>query len=421
MLVSGQWFLEGQLLMKEPMEWDEDDVARLVADKVGESLTLEFKSCDALMKTEERKREISKDVSAFANSAGGVIIYGLIEYRETHNAAEIDDGYDPSKISNEWLEQVINSNIQRRIEGLRIKTIALNKRNPVRVIYVVSIPESNRAPHMAADHRFYKRFELQSVAMEEYEVRERFRREAYPSRDIACAWRDCVINPLLRMLESEELVLSRDTWTWDRFSGTFSELLFMIAPYRNLGNQEDFLEKYPDVRLSLETHDQTLEELNTACNVFFNELKDSSWLIDRYLAATTPEAVQRLRDEFFRLNNRDASSDIITEIFGSNTKKEDHCALMAEYTINNIGLLSPYDRSTAVFWNMHRESFLQLTSPHSPLSGRKRTTDAREELLKAMQNLKALLKNIRSELSKQHGIPVEAVSSPATNYPGSYF
>ena len=117
-----------------------------------------------------------KDVSAFANAGGGVIIYGVHESNNIPTG--IDVGFDQGEISKEWLEQVINSRIQRRIDGIRINPVLLKDR-PERVIFAVAIPQSNRAPHMAFDKKFYKRF-VQSVAMEEYEVRDVARRGEAP-------------------------------------------------------------------------------------------------------------------------------------------------------------------------------------------------------------------------------------------------
>jgi Schlafen, AlbA_2 len=172
--------------MRPPVEWTEQDVERMISDQVKESLTLDYKECDALGKADSKKREISKDVSAFANSAGGTIVYGVIE--RNHLPEKIDAGYDPSEISREWLEQVINSTIQRRIDGIRINQIDLKKTNPGKVIYVVDIPQSLRAPHIASDHRYYKRFNFQSVYMEEYEVRDVSRRLEAPDLRLEVAF-----------------------------------------------------------------------------------------------------------------------------------------------------------------------------------------------------------------------------------------
>lgn len=161
--------------MKEPWEWEEEDIEELITNGVQESLTLDYKKSAALdRRNPKAKSDLSEDVSAFANSAGGVLIYGVRE--DNHLPVEIDNGYDPRDITREWIEQVINSTIQQRIDGIRIKQIVLKKKNPGNVIYVVSVPPSKRAPHMAVDHVFYKRFNYQSVAMEEYEVRDVARR-----------------------------------------------------------------------------------------------------------------------------------------------------------------------------------------------------------------------------------------------------
>ena len=120
--------------MKNPWDWEEEDIDLLIQNRVQESLTLDYKGCDSLDKNNpNRKKELSKDVSAFANSAGGIILYGVIE--TNHLPIKIDVGYDPADLTREWLEQVINSSIQRRIDGIRIKQIELNKSNPGKVIY----------------------------------------------------------------------------------------------------------------------------------------------------------------------------------------------------------------------------------------------------------------------------------------------
>lgn len=172
--------------MKPPWEWDEASIRELIASQVQESLTLDYKSCGSLARTDAKKREISKDVSAFANSAGGTIVYGVVE--DKHVPTEIDVGYLPTDISKEWLEHVVQTNIQRRIDGVRINPVQLTGSAVGKVLYVVSIPQSVRAPHMAADNRFYKRFNFESVPMEEYEVRDAGRRNESPNLELNIQW-----------------------------------------------------------------------------------------------------------------------------------------------------------------------------------------------------------------------------------------
>jgi hypothetical protein len=156
--------------MKNPWEWDEADLFENIQNSWKESIDLDFKASNSLQNTDGKKKEISKDVSAFANSAGGTIVYGVLE--DGFVATGLDRGSDPSEITKEWLENVINSSIQRRINGIRIHQVDLVTTSQGRVAYLVTIPQSTQAPHQALDKRFYKRFNFQSVPMEEYEVRD---------------------------------------------------------------------------------------------------------------------------------------------------------------------------------------------------------------------------------------------------------
>lgn len=169
--------------MKQPWDWTEEDMLSLIASGEKESITLDYKSCDALAQSDGKKNELSKDASAFANSAGGTLLYGMIE--DGHVPVRIDGGFDRTVITKEWIEQVINSRIQRRIDGVRINQIELPKSAPGRVAYAVHVPQSARAPHQAGDKRFYKRFNFESVPMEEYEIRDVARRLESPDLEIS--------------------------------------------------------------------------------------------------------------------------------------------------------------------------------------------------------------------------------------------
>ncbi len=152
--------------------YTEIDINDLIAAATEESINLDFKASDGLGNTDGKKSEISKDVSAFANSDGGIIIYGINEQNHTADSISYVDGNVYSK---EWLEQVINSRIQERIDGIIIHPIRFGG-SIDQTVYLIKIPKSHNAPHMASDKRFYKRFNFQSVQMEQYEVRELYNR-----------------------------------------------------------------------------------------------------------------------------------------------------------------------------------------------------------------------------------------------------
>jgi hypothetical protein len=157
-------------------EYTIETIESFIKNGLEESIHIEFKSSGALSSEDKYKKEIAKDVSAFANSDGGIIVYGVLE--EDHKAHSLSF-IDGNKFSKEWLEQIINSSIQRSIPDLKIYPI--RKDGDIKnTLYVVQIPSSTEAPHMVnkdKDNRFYRRYNFQSVMMEEYEVRSLYSRK----------------------------------------------------------------------------------------------------------------------------------------------------------------------------------------------------------------------------------------------------
>jgi len=83
-----------------------------------------LKGFPSLGKDSKRRDELCKDVTAFANSAGGQFVYGMEEDKTF--PTKPGNGADPS-ITKEWLEPVIDSRVQPRIDGLVITPIQLAK------------------------------------------------------------------------------------------------------------------------------------------------------------------------------------------------------------------------------------------------------------------------------------------------------
>ena len=153
-----------------------EDIENLIKNEVEESLYLDYKEARALAKTDKARLDITKDVSSFANSDGGIIVYGVSEQGAKPKEVTPIDG---SEFAKEWLENIIQQ-IQPRIDGIKIFPIRIEG-DIKRSIYVVQIPRSANAPHMAKDNRYYKRINFQSLPMEDYEIKDTYNRVTTPN------------------------------------------------------------------------------------------------------------------------------------------------------------------------------------------------------------------------------------------------
>lgn len=159
--------------------WTQQRIHQLIQGNVEENLQLEYKGARSLGRQNDKTFEITKDVSAMANSIGGTLIYGVSEYLESEKC-HLPEKLDPInrvQFSREWLEQIINT-IQPRIDDIRIHTIE-DKTHKGYGFYVIEIPQSTTA-HQARDFRYYKRFNFSVVPMEDYEIRDIMNRRKNP-------------------------------------------------------------------------------------------------------------------------------------------------------------------------------------------------------------------------------------------------
>jgi hypothetical protein len=159
--------------------WDENKLLKLIQDRIEENLSIEYKSSGALSRESRKMAEITKDVSAMANSAGGLLIYGIAEFQDDprKHLPERIDPINRNEFSKEWLEQVI-SQIRPRIATLQIHPVQLTSAAN-HVAYVVEIPQAATA-HQATDCRYYRRYNFESVMMQDHEVRDVMSRKSHP-------------------------------------------------------------------------------------------------------------------------------------------------------------------------------------------------------------------------------------------------
>ncbi len=136
------------------------DIQNLIDNRIKESLILEYK--------DGRKKitDMVKGFSAFANTVGGVTIYGISE----RDGVPISFSWINKKGVKEQIENIILSNVQPILEEYEIKQFQ-NPENNEESVYIVTIPESTNAPHMSNDNKYYIRRDFKSEPMEDHEVK----------------------------------------------------------------------------------------------------------------------------------------------------------------------------------------------------------------------------------------------------------
>jgi hypothetical protein len=145
-----------------------EDLEKYIKLEIAESIHLDYKASPALSK--KKRDEICKDVSSFANSDGGMLIYGIIEEDALPTALDMgveSSSIESSSISREWIEQIINTNISPTIQDIEITEIP---KSTTSSYFAIKIPKSINAPHQAPDKKYYKRYNFMSSPMEHYEI-----------------------------------------------------------------------------------------------------------------------------------------------------------------------------------------------------------------------------------------------------------
>lgn len=112
-----------------------------------------------------------------ANSAGGQIIYCIGEDKKTHKPTGVDEGVTDDKITREWVHQILGSNIHPRMDGLTVQRIPLSAGG---FGFVITVLPTQTGPHQAPDKKYYKRYELEAVAMDDYQIKDIMRRSSTP-------------------------------------------------------------------------------------------------------------------------------------------------------------------------------------------------------------------------------------------------
>ena len=168
---------------------DIDEIERFVNDGQEENLNIEFKTVNHPNYNDKNKdydkKNISKSLSGFANSDGGIIVWG-IEAKENKKKQDIAFQKKPISELTKFL------NILNRLEGQSVTPVIIGvKHKKIEISndygYIITyVPASDLAPHMAnyADKHYYKRSGDSFYTCEHYDIKDMFQRKRSTSLDI---------------------------------------------------------------------------------------------------------------------------------------------------------------------------------------------------------------------------------------------
>lgn len=178
-------------------------VAHLIENEIEEGWTLDYKS-SVNIETTAGKRELARDISGFANSAGGILLIGVNENKQAgHPGRPLLEPLGVLRMPgfNQRVQDIVADAVVPRLTGLSTREIPLSSGL---AIYVVAVEDSWCGPHMVGaydDYRFHFRTQLRVDPMPEHLVAARYAARVASESRLA----DAVDNPEIALLERDHL------------------------------------------------------------------------------------------------------------------------------------------------------------------------------------------------------------------------
>jgi predicted HTH transcriptional regulator len=160
-----------------------EDLQRFVSDQQEENLHLDFKNLsDGDIKSGDDKHNFAKALSGFANSDGGIVVWGVDARKDE---VGVDCAQQLSPIANvaallPRLNSLTSDLVSPSVEGVEHRVLLTQPDG--RGCAATIIPRSDSGPHMAKAglDRYYKRSGDSFLKMEHFEVADMFGRRPNP-------------------------------------------------------------------------------------------------------------------------------------------------------------------------------------------------------------------------------------------------
>ncbi|MEV7676727.1 ATP-binding protein [Streptomyces sp. NPDC088752] len=164
-------------LGRHPDDLTEDDLRRAVDNQIPEGVDLDWKK-DFYQGTESGKKELAKDVSAMANTVGGLLVIGIDDGKKDHAHALAPFEPDPRR-GEEWIRSVLANCIQPVVPNVGVRP--LKSADEGKIYWIITVPPSTQMPHAVTmpgnDYHFrvHIRHGTTTRTLAESEIAQRYR------------------------------------------------------------------------------------------------------------------------------------------------------------------------------------------------------------------------------------------------------
>lgn len=160
-----------------------DEINRFVADRREEDLHLDFKRVADPNLSRDDRRNFAKAVSGFANSDGGLIVWG-VDCRKNDDGidcANAAPGIDGLQKFYSRLMEFSGSAVNPSVTSIEHRALSVPG-DPDHGFIVTYVPVSDGGPHMAklGEDRYYRRSGASFLKMEHFEIADLFGRRPHP-------------------------------------------------------------------------------------------------------------------------------------------------------------------------------------------------------------------------------------------------
>lgn len=179
-------------LFEELVAKGEGAIDALITEGRQESVDLEFKTKEDPGRGEASKddvRQLGRTLSAFSNSIGGLIVWGVEARKDPATGVDCATGISPivsiERFKSDFA-RACSQVIMPRHEGIIVEHVA-SVRQPGAGYLALYVERSERRPHrseVSGDKQYYKRSGDSTVAMEHYDIEDSFKRLAVPTLEL---------------------------------------------------------------------------------------------------------------------------------------------------------------------------------------------------------------------------------------------